>query len=337
MTVVVTRNILRNLSAPEAAALLKVHQDGGGPTEVGLLEEWLDASADNRAAWAALDASWRAFDGAEDSLLASLRADALSRIESGGGRSWRRLSVAASLLIAFLGGVVLLTTAWGTGHRFGAQGGRLGPSEQTYIAAENHLTIPLADGSQIKLAEHSQVRVAFERGERRIELVSGRALFTVRHDESRPFRVVAGQWSVTDFGTRFEVGLEPEGFQVALYQGSVRVDGDGFTGAVLLPGQRLMARAGRQPEVSSNGPNAEATWDDGMAEFDNVTLEDAVQQFNASNSTKLVIMDAKVARLRISGRFSLQDPSRFCAMISELLPVKVVHRGSQKIELRSRG
>ena len=79
-----------------------------------------------------------------------------------------------------------------------------------------------------------------------------------------------------------------------------------------------------------------ALWRQGLAEFDNATLAEAIEQLNASSEVKLVIVDPRVAALRVSGRFRLHDPLRFATTVAEILPVRVVRIDPARIELRYR-
>lgn len=335
MSVPVTRAILRDLSPADAAALWMVQHDSGGPAEAGLFEEWLGASEANGTAWAALDHAWSAFDDADDPMFApmfaDLRREALSATaeQPRRWRSFAAVGAVAALLVAVVGGVLWLPKG-------GSQPAELAVRDTLYKTGGEERTVVLTDGSQITLSPHTQIRVAMAPDRRQAVLDQGRAMFTVRHDATHPFRVIAGVWSVTDVGTRFEVGLQMSDMRVALFEGGVRIEDGSHAAINLRPGQQFMASGAKPGEVSPVNPVAEVASSDGMAEFDAVTLAQAVQKFNDANATKLLIVDTKIARLHITGRFRLSDPARFASTIAQILPIKALQAAPDRIELRAR-
>lgn len=84
--------------------------------------------------------------------------------------------------------------------------------------------VALDDGSLLELAPRSAVTISYSSRLRDIRLLQGEALFTVRHDGARPFRVRTGKLTVTDIGTVFDVRLSTEGDEIAVREGQVRVE-----------------------------------------------------------------------------------------------------------------
>ncbi|QHL90470.1 hypothetical protein GVO57_06010 [Sphingomonas changnyeongensis] len=76
----------------------------------------------------------------------------------------------------------------------------------------------LADGSRVDL--NGGTRIALDRGNPRFaRLERGEALFTIVHDEARPFEVHAGDAVLRDLGTVFDVVREPDRLRVAVAEG----------------------------------------------------------------------------------------------------------------------
>ena len=79
-------------------------------------------------------------------------------------------------------------------------------NEKTYTTpVGGRETITLVDGSQIALNTDTVLRMDLSGRERRVWLDRGEAYFHVTHNAQRPFRVFAGNRTVTDLGTRFSV------------------------------------------------------------------------------------------------------------------------------------
>lgn len=322
MSVIVTATILRKLSPTDAAALWQVQHDTGTPVEAGLFETWLDESDANAEAWVALQETWAAFDDVGNALFADVRAAALAAAPTRHTRWW---PAAAAAVIAVAGSGALILS----------RGTPSAPAETLVATADTVKSIALPDGSHITVSANSRIRLVFSGSQRRVLLDRGRALFTVRHDASRPFTVVAPMRTIVDLGTRFEVTVASAATQVSLYEGSVQVRGGGRT-TVLQPGQKLIARAGQADTVMALAAATEALWREGLIQLDDATLAEAAEQVNAGARIKLVILDPRVAKLHVSGRFR-RDPARFASTVTEILPVRAVRVAPDRIELRYRG
>jgi transmembrane sensor len=97
------------------------------------------------------------------------------------------------------------------------------PGSSTYpveTAAGARRTVTLADGSRIDL--NGATRLVLDRENPRLaKLERGEALFTVVHDEARPFVVEAGDATLLDAGTVFNVVRTPQALEVAVSEGEV--------------------------------------------------------------------------------------------------------------------
>ena len=197
--------------------------------------------------------------------------------------------------------------------------------------ADASRSVALADGTSLTLAPDAQARVILAAERRQLFLDRGSITLAVMHDASRPFRVAALDRSIVDIGTRFQVALEDGAMRVALFEGSVRVEG-GIAPAVLRPGEQLVARPGKRDVITRIAAGTAGQPE--LVQFDNVTLTAAAATINQSSQLKLVVPEPKVAALRISGRFRAGEPERFARTVSDLLGLRVVRVGPDRIELR---
>lgn len=145
------------------------------------------------------------------------------------------------------------------------------------VPAGQSLEVELADGSKVWMHPGSDLVFAshFERGRRRV-LLRGEAYFQVAHDDDRPFTVTAGNVTVTDLGTEFDVAAySDEPLAVTLISGSVKVktpEGE----QTLAPGHQLACSADkvwRQYEVDVE---PYTSWRDGYFYFDQATLGEII-------------------------------------------------------------
>lgn len=340
MTIPMTKTRLAEMTPHEAAAAWRVHRDTGDLSEAGLFEAWLAASEANRAAWTNVETAWAMFDEPDDPIFAQLRAAALAdpREKLRWRSRWRPMAAAAAILVVIAGTSQLFLARHQAPVSVASSAAGAGRFDHLYqtAATDRPETLRLPDGSQLSLDSDTQVRVAFEAGARRLTLDHGRALFAVAHDADRPFSVSAEARTVVATGTRFEVAVEHAAMRVALYEGHVRVDGGADGGEKMDPGQALLVRPGRPDQLMPMSNEAEALWRDGLVEFDDATLADAVAEINKGSQTTLTVPDPEIAAMRVSGRYRLHDAERFARAVSEILPLRVVHSGTHRIELRAR-
>lgn len=84
-------------------------------------------------------------------------------------------------------------------------------------------TLELEDGSVVFLNTKSTIRSDFSAAARDIYLNEGQALFQVRHDASRPFRVHTKTATIQAIGTQFDMRLYDDRTSVAVVEGTVAV------------------------------------------------------------------------------------------------------------------
>lgn len=215
---------------------------------------WRAADPRHAEAYDVVERGWTAFDGlASDPIVANLRRRALraSRPRAAG---WAVLAAASAAAVA---GVLIWTP--GVPPRpapVAAPEPAAAPVQvaeaarpafepaAVYRASDGErLSIVLPDGSTLGLGGAAEVAVAYD-GERRLNAVRfGEATFEVAKDPRRPFVVEAGGRRITAHGTVFRVRVGGEGVSVALFEGTVSVEGRGSGGVEwLAPGFELVSR-----------------------------------------------------------------------------------------------
>jgi transmembrane sensor len=223
------------------------------------------------------------------------------------GRAWRRRSLwgaAASVLLAIGAAVYVYTSGPLSGDRYVTKVGAID-------------TVPLADGSHITLNTDSRIRVDLAREERRIELDRGEAFFQIAKDPARPFVVKVGNKRVIAVGTQFSVRRDDAGdIRVAVSEGRVRVETDSPAGSavpVLVAGdvaQTSKTEVFIHPHAGAEVEEA-LSWRSGYIVLHDMTLADAVAEFNRYNKRKILIDDPALAAVRIGGTFRATNPEVF--------------------------
>ncbi|HET7268377.1 MAG TPA: FecR domain-containing protein [Oleiagrimonas sp.] len=198
-------------------------------------------------------------------------------------------------------------------------------------------TIPLSDGSSILLDTHSVVRVRYSDRARRVDLMRGRAQFSVHGDPHWPFVVHAYNGTVTALGTRFQVALDGDKVDVTLLHGQLaiatRVD-DTVRRAALTSGQRLhFDRTGSIGPVHPADMTQARGWTAGKLFVHDWRLPRLLAAMNRYSTTQVVIGDASLKTLRISGVFHVGDQRTLVQALEEGWPVKATNASGDRVVL----
>ncbi|HWK74442.1 MAG TPA: FecR domain-containing protein [Povalibacter sp.] len=135
-----------------------------------------------------------------------------SQVQSQSVRGWFRwwfVGLAAALML-----IVSTTVFWGL---------RLDDGEILATAIGEQRAVRLDDGSVVHLNTDTRVRIHFTQSAREIQLIQGEALFTVKRDVNRPFRVQSDGIRVEALGTQFNVRRRNNDTVVSVVEGRVAV------------------------------------------------------------------------------------------------------------------
>lgn len=323
-------NPLQQSLIDETAAGWAARRLGGGAADEACFMRWLEQDPAHAEAYDRAEAVWRLMGeaaGTDD--LVAVRREALQRARA----RRHRLTAPDRRLVA--AGIVAAIAAPVGGFwwmRYRAEQGAL---FQTALGEQRTLT--LSDGSRVTLDALSVMRVRYTASVRSIDLVQGRAYFEVAHDTSRPLRVHAGPRTVTAVGTAFSVRREPRETTVVLAEGKVAVSNheSAATLAVLTPGQSMQmtdgVQAGDPRKVDLDHALA---WRQGQLVFENVTLADAAAEMNRYSTLQVVVADARLKSLRISGAFRTGESRAFVEAVQSYFPVRA-QTSDTTVELRA--
>jgi transmembrane sensor len=210
---------------------------------------------------------------------------------------------------------------------------------------EQHSTV-LPDHSIVELNTQSEIRVAFNSAERRVELLRGEAFFDVSKDPARPFIVYTDVATAKAVGTRFSVYRALTGTIVTVAEGRVLVrhqrplsdsTGDPVpTEAVeVVPGIQAEARPDRPVQMHTANIEQTLAWRERRLVFDGARLEEVVKEFNRYNSPPLVIADPHLNEQRISGVFGANDSESLLDFLVKMDHVTIHRDGAETIRIGS--
>jgi transmembrane sensor len=205
-----------------------------------------------------------------------------------------------------------------------------GPAAVTSYATARgeHRHVALADGSSLDLDAETRLTVSLSRGERRVRLDDGQAIFDVAHDQRRPFTVEAGGRLVRDLGTQFDVKTHGQALTVTVARGRVEVltdpSGGGGQAIPLSPGQRLSIDDAGVGQLTAVDPAETFSWRSGRLVYRGQPLSEVVADLNRQFVEQTEIADPELARTPITGVIVLDNPRAVVSRLSLMLPMRAV-------------
>ena len=221
------------------------------------------------------------------------------------------------------------------------------PSGRVVIKAAERRILP--DGSIVDLDRDAELTVDFSpssTGPRTVRLTRGVAHFQVAKNPARPFVVQAGGAQFRAVGTAFAVELNGAAIEMLVTEGRVAVE----TGAVAIdsPGAALIVDAGNQVVVDLSAAQkllvspapAEVSeqklaWRIPRLEFNDAPLSEVVRLINEHSVQRLIIGNADLARLPISGALRADHVAPLLQLLEANHRVKVERRSDGMIVLRA--
>jgi transmembrane sensor len=170
------------------------------------------------------------------------------------------------------------------------------------------LTATLPDGSRVVLDRNSAIAVAFDAGQRRVELLEGEAFFEVTRDAARPFRVAAAGGISEALGTAYAVRLEHDGARVAVVEGRVAVSADTAPGVrrEVTAGKALRyTEAGRFSPLATLGAGRALAWRQGRVVLVDRPLPEALAELERYHPGRIVLLADARSAAPVSGIIDL--------------------------------
>ncbi|MBN7809277.1 FecR family protein [Agrobacterium rosae] len=174
--------------------------------------------------------------------------------------------------------------------------------------------VTLDDGSTVSLAPASAISSDFKNGKREVTVLAGEVFLDVVHDQSRPFRVVAGELNVEVRGTAFDVRLGKESTEVGLARGLVKATGSVANNAIdqtLIPGDIMIVDRASGTLKKDNIDAAEiGGWRSGRLFVVDETIGSVIEQIQRYHPAWISIPDFSLAQQRVTGIYDLNAPDQ---------------------------
>jgi ferric-dicitrate binding protein FerR (iron transport regulator) len=243
-------------------------------------------------------------------------------------------AVAAVLVVAFAGAAIVRTPHDGSHAPVTA------PMREVTTALGETATLSLADGSTVTLAPGSTLRIPTNFGSASREaMLDGEAVFSIKHDAKRSFRVRTRTTVTEDLGTRFVVRAygEDSVALIAVAEGEVKVHG---AGSAATPAQNptvvpFTLRAGDLAELRSDGAIGTRrgtsvagyfSWTSRRLTFAHAPLSDVVRVLNRWYDLDIRI-DPRLSSRELTTDFSVESATEMLRVLQIALDVEVERHG----------
>jgi transmembrane sensor len=309
------------------------------------LQAWLGKSAEHVAAYQSIERSWSQLKSAASApQIIQLRHESAMRLTRQTAATLRplRWTLAAALILLSLGAAlwILHPNGFGLSSLAWRKSEAQSPIVRTYATKTgDRLTIALEDGSQVTLNTETQLEVAFSKSSRTVRLSRGEALFEVAKDKTRSFVVQTQNRRFVAVGTAFDVHIQTDQVKVTMLEGTVHAESmepGSLILATVTAGEQLITSSRAQQSVRRVDTERETSWRRGQLIFDNTPLGEAVDELNRYSSTHIVLVDSKLAGLRLSGTFATGGTSTFVEALTAYFPIQIEHADARVVTLKAR-
>lgn len=195
--------------------------------------------------------------------------------------------------------------------------------------------VALREGSMVTLNTMTVLRPDLTAALRRIDLLTGEALFDVAKDPVRPFVVVAGDFSVRAVGTRFSVRrIGTDAIKVVVTEGVVEISRRQDILGLVHAGIAFAAAAAATPVIETLTPSqigGALAWRSGRIDLQGLTLAEAIAEFDRYSDVRITLANPAVGKIPITGVYAANDPVGFAENVAISLGLKSVRRGDEVV------
>ena len=243
---------------------------------------------------------------------------------------WKAISFAAAAALVL--GVALNWSAVAGVLRRVGRGAPPATRMVATLAAELD-TVDLPDGSRAILAPNSTLRysIAPLAGPRDVAL-EGEALFDVRHDDERPFRVRTRRAVVEDLGTSFVVReyATDSRTRVAVRSGAaaLHANDDSSTSPIdLRPGDGAYVDSSGSIARFTDDPESFGAWTAGYLAFDGAPLPEVVSQLASWYGVEFQMTDSTLMKQHFTGGLSSTSLSKALEILGPIVHARFAQEG----------
>lgn len=336
---------------PDWDAIARFLAGESDAAEAAVVRAWLEAHPEDRALVQRLDAA------ATVDMAADVDVDAaLARVhqrmggprpsltlEHGGAVHTPRRRSNARFAVAGVAGVAVAAAAVFMLSRSRQSEAPVAGAVQHYAAGvgKTHAFM-LPDSSRVVLGPQSTLSVpgTFGVGDRTVTL-TGDAYFDVRHDASKPFRVLTGSAVIEDIGTTFTIESDAVALAtVSVVSGSVRISRaePGSASVVLDAGDRGVIERDGSTRVEQDVLRPEDTeWISGRLAFRDAPLSRVAVELERWYGVKVRVADSSLLERRITTSFEGESVDKALQILELTIGATITHAGDSVVIAKPSG
>ena len=232
----------------------------------------------------------------------------------------RAFAIAASALVAVFVGYQWKADRDGSKAAFGV--------DEFVTGATDVVTAELGDGSVVRLAPRSRLRVLNTEGERQVWL-DGQAFFAVAKQKGHPFIVRTRMGTARVLGTRFDLRVSDHELQLAVTEGRV---------ALAAEGKQVEVGAGQVSHVMLGaGPTLETVvepdsllgWMGGFLVFQDTPLSTVAREVGQRYGIRVELPDSSIADRTVTAWFTTQSAEDVLTTVCRVVDARCAIRGKR--------
>jgi transmembrane sensor len=196
--------------------------------------------------------------------------------------------------------------------------------EKIISSAEEVRHASLPDGSTVVLNRNSSL--TYSSGKKRIAQLSGEAYFEVKHDEKSPFIVLAGEITIEDIGTSFNVKAYPgsKTIVISVAEGEVKVSTGEHECTGLVAGEAAEYDAEKHTLTKSLDDDKNITaYKDKNFIFENTELQVVVKLLRDIYGRNIVLGNEALNKCRLTASFKNESLDSILDVIAETLHLQM--------------
>jgi transmembrane sensor len=207
-------------------------------------------------------------------------------------RRWAGVAAAAAVLLAAV-----------VGRYLGAPRASALSEAEIVTGTSELATIQLRDGSVIRLAPRSRLRLG-SRADGRDVTLDGRAFFAVAKASGRPFVVHTRLAEARVLGTHFELATRDEDLELVVVEGHVALDAPGNTVQVRGGEASHVARGTATQPMRVKDAEATLQWIGKFLVFQSTPLHEVARELERAYGIRMAITDSVLARQTVTATFT---------------------------------
>ena len=240
----------------------------------------------------------------------------------------RRLAAAALLLAGGVAGGVTAGVAWSR-----SDNGGFGVEE--FVTGESQMaSAQLGDGSVVRLAPHSRLRIVGSKNRRDLWL-DGRAFFAVAKDPDRPFVVHTSAGEAVALGTRFEVNARSNALTLVMLQGRVALSANGGRTEVQGGEVGTVTRGAVPTVVNMADVYPMLNWVGEFLAFEATPLGDVGTEIGRRYGVQVRVNDPQLAKRTVTAWFTDESLQEVIAVVCRVVDAQCTIDGAT-VDIRQR-